>query len=179
MSLHEIVLPETKPETEWVRGRAKQKVSPTYAHARVQSRFAAVLDAYAGDGGRVGTEWRFRIAPPGELRRPLVPDVSYVSMGRLRSVPREEIETPAFAPDVAVEVLSPGDDPRDVADKIDVYLRAGVRLVIEIDPRRRRFRLHDGSSPTEFGEQDVFAHPVLPGFELALGSFFSQALDLP
>ena len=25
MSLHEIVLPETKPETEWVRGRALQK----------------------------------------------------------------------------------------------------------------------------------------------------------
>jgi hypothetical protein len=32
MSLHEIVLPETKPETEWVRGRALQKVSPTLRH---------------------------------------------------------------------------------------------------------------------------------------------------
>jgi Uma2 family endonuclease len=179
MSLHEIVLPETKPETEWVRGRAKQKVSPTYAHARVQSRFAAALDAYAGNRGRVGTEWRFRIAPPGELRRPLVPDVSYVRMDRLRSVPREEIEIPAFAPDVAVEVLSPGDDPRDVADKVDVYLRAGVRLVIEIDPRNRRARLHDGSCATDLGEHDVLRHPVLPGFELALGPFFSEALDLP
>ncbi len=37
MSLHEIVLPETKPETEWVRGRALQKVSPRYRHARCQS----------------------------------------------------------------------------------------------------------------------------------------------
>jgi Uma2 family endonuclease len=179
MSLHEIVLPETKPETEWVRGRAKQKVSPTYAHARVQSRFAAVLDAYAGNRGRVGTEWRFRIAPPGELRRPLVPDVSYVSMERLRSVPREEIEIPAFAPDVAVEVLSPGDDPRDVADKIDVYLRAGVRLVIEIDPRNRHVRLYDGTATTEIGEAGTLRHPVLPGFELMLGPFFSEALDLP
>jgi hypothetical protein len=28
MGIHEIVLPETKPETEWVLGRALQKVSP-------------------------------------------------------------------------------------------------------------------------------------------------------
>jgi hypothetical protein len=28
MELDEIVLPETKPETEWVRGRALQKLSP-------------------------------------------------------------------------------------------------------------------------------------------------------
>ena len=27
-ALREIVLPETKPETEWLRGRAVQKVSP-------------------------------------------------------------------------------------------------------------------------------------------------------
>jgi Uma2 family endonuclease len=154
-------------------------VSPAYAHARVQSRFAAALDAYAGNRGRVGTEWRFRIAPPGELRRPLVPDVSYVSMERLRSVPREEIEIPAFAPDVAVEVLSPGDDRRDVADKIDVYLRAGVRLVIEIDPRGRGVRLQDRAHLTELGERDILRHPVLLGFELALGPFFSEALDLP
>jgi Uma2 family endonuclease len=179
MSLHEIVLPETKPETEWVRGRAKQKVSPTYAHARVQSCFVAALNAYAGDRGRAGTEWRFRIAPLGEVRRPLVPDVAYVRMERLRSVPREEIEIPAFAPDVAIEVLSPGDDRRDVTDKIDVYLRAGVQLVIEIDPQNRRARLHDGTGLSELGAYDILRHAVLPGFELALGPFFSEALDLP
>jgi Uma2 family endonuclease len=35
MALHEIVLPETKPETEWVRGRPLQKVSPQRTHSRL------------------------------------------------------------------------------------------------------------------------------------------------
>jgi len=179
MPIDEIVLPFTKPETEWVRGRALQKLSPTYSHSRVQSCLVAALNAWAGDRGRAGTEWRFRIAPGRELRRPLVPDVSYVTMERLRSVPREDIECPAFAPDVVVEVLLPGDDPRDVADKIDVYLGAGAKLVAEIDPRLRRARLYDGAPAIEFGERDVLRHPVLPGFELPLGVFFSEALDLP
>ncbi|HEY0798939.1 MAG TPA: Uma2 family endonuclease [Candidatus Baltobacteraceae bacterium] len=179
MSIHEIVLSETKPETEWVRGRALQKVSPTFRHARVQSCFVTALSAYAGDRGRAGTEWRFRVAPPGEVRRPLVPDVAYVSMERLRSVPREEIECPTFPPDVAVEILSPDEDPRDVADKVDVYLRAGVRLVIELGTRTRTARLHDGARPVQLGEDDVLRHAILPGFELALRPFFSEALDLP
>jgi hypothetical protein len=45
MSLHEIVLPETKPETEWVRGRALQKVSPTYDHVAYLSYAALPADA--------------------------------------------------------------------------------------------------------------------------------------
>ncbi|MFY9630380.1 MAG: Uma2 family endonuclease, partial [Candidatus Cybelea sp.] len=72
----------------------------------------------------VGPEWRFRIAPPGEVRRPLVPDVAYVSNERLRPLNDEEVETPPLAPDVAVEILSPGDRRADLEDKIGVYLRA-------------------------------------------------------
>ncbi len=36
MSIHEIVLPETKPETEWILGRAVRKVSPFRTHALLQ-----------------------------------------------------------------------------------------------------------------------------------------------
>ena len=84
MSIHEIVLPETKPETEWVRGRALQKVSPTYDHAALQAELVIALRTWAGAGehGRVGTEWRFRIAPPAAVVRPLVPDVAFLSYDR-------------------------------------------------------------------------------------------------
>jgi hypothetical protein len=90
MSLHEIVLPETKPETEWVRGRAVQKVSATYWHATLHGLiFAALRDwADAGRYGRVGTERRFRVAPPGEVVRPLVPDVAYLSYAALQQTRR-------------------------------------------------------------------------------------------
>src|ERR1700722_16422985 len=142
----EIILPETKPETEWARGRARRKVSPTRSHSRLQTEIAAALNDWAQGRGEVGTEWRFRIAPPGDVRRPLVPDVSFVKLERLRGHSFEELESPSFAPTVAVEILSPKDRKRDVASKIDVYLRGGVELVIVVDPSERTIGVHDGAA---------------------------------
>ena len=178
MSLEEIVLPITKPETEWVRGRALVKMSPTRDHARVQTLFTIALNSWADGRGEVGTEWRFRIAVPGEARRPLVPDVSFVETEALRGLSHEDIQLPAFAPTVAVEVLSRGDLAADVASKIDVYLRGGGRLVIVIDPRKRTLVAHDAQTVSRFAPVDVFTHSALPDFRLELGPFFSRALDL-
>jgi len=65
MPYHEIVvLPETKPETEWVRGRLLQKVSPQRTHSWLQGALTAELTRWADGHGHVGPEWRFRVAPP-------------------------------------------------------------------------------------------------------------------
>ena len=106
MLVDEIVLPITEPETEWVRGRALQKMSPTRDHSRLQMKIAFALDAWATGRGEVGPEWRFHVAAPGEPRRPLVPDVAFVSEERLRGLARNAIQAPKFAPTVVVEVLS-------------------------------------------------------------------------
>ena len=173
MSIHEIVLPETKPETEWVRGRALQKVSPQRTHSRLQGALYARLASWADGRGEVGIEWRFRVAPPGEVRRPLVPDVSYVSNERLRPLSDEQLEIPPLAPDVAVEVLSPDDHRIDVDDKIDVYLRAGSTLVIVVDPRRRVVELHDTTGTTYLDEGASIEHAALPGFSYAVRDLFA------
>ncbi|MBV9647770.1 MAG: Uma2 family endonuclease [Candidatus Eremiobacteraeota bacterium] len=94
MSPRDITVPITKPETEWVRGRPLQKVSPTRSHAVLQALIAAALRTWAGTRGEVGTEWRFRVAPPGEVIRPLVPDVCYVAMERLRGPSGRDLEVP-------------------------------------------------------------------------------------
>jgi Uma2 family endonuclease len=176
MLLDEIVLPETKPETEWVRGRPLQKVSPKRDHSRIQGRFGAALEAWAQGRGEWGPEWRFRVAPPGEPRRPLVPDLAFVSYERLRGHDLEAIQAPAFAPDVAIEILSKGDRRLDIADKIAVYLSAGTLLVIVVDPARRTVALHDPERATLLCEQDTLVHPALPEFALDLTTLFA-ALD--
>jgi len=175
MPLDEIVLPITEPETEWVRGRALQKMSQT----RLQTKIATALDLWSRGRGEVGTEWRFRVAPPGEPLRPLVPDISFVSVERLRGLGHEAIQAPAFAPTVAVEILSPRDNPLDVAAKVAVYLRGGSSLVIVVDPNARTMTLHDANGATKLTSSDVLRHSALPDFELALGPLFSAALDLP
>lgn len=170
--VHEIVLPETKPETEWVCGRPLQKVSPQRDHSRLQTALAVQLERWAAERGEVGTEWRFRVAPPGEIRRPLVPDVAYASNERLRPLSYEELQVPPLAPDVAVEILSPDDRRPDVDDKISTYLRAGSLLVIVVDPSARVVELHDAFKIARLGERDVIEHGALPGFHYSVSELF-------
>lgn len=177
MAIDEIVLPITEPETEWVRGRALQKMSPLRDHARVQLEIAKRIEAWSAGRGEVGTEWRFRIAVPGEARRPLVPDVSYVENDLLRPLSDDDLQTPPFAPTLAVEVLSPRDEAADVADKVDVYLRGGSRVVIVADPRKRTMTVHDGTTVSTFAGDETLATASLPGFQIAVGPFFARALD--
>lgn len=175
MSIHEIVLPETKPETEWILGRAVQKVSPRRTHAKLQTALAVALTRWAEGRGDVGTEWRFRIAPPGEIRRPLIPDVAYVSNERMRGLDDSDAELPPFAPDVAIEILSPGDSSRVIEHKTAVYLAGGSSLVIVVDPANRRADLHDAAGTRTFGDDDVLTHWSLPGFALPLRDLFAAS----
>jgi Uma2 family endonuclease len=172
MALHEIVLPETKPETEWVRGRPLQKVSPQRTHSLLQKALMIQLDRWATGRGEVGAEWRFRVAPPGEVRRPLVPDVAYISNARLRPLSDEEIQMPPLAPDVAVEILSLDDRRIDVDDKIETYLRAGSMLVIVVDPKERIVELHDPLGVRKIDIDGAITHTALPSFHFAVRALF-------
>ena len=49
-------------------------------------------------------------------------------------VPRRRME---LAPDLAVEVMSPGDTSNEVKEKVTDWLDAGTRAVWVVDPRRR------------------------------------------
>ncbi len=173
MSIHEIVLPETKPETEWILGGAVRKVSPFRTHALLQLLVGGALRTWAESRGEVGSEWRFRPAPEGEIRRPLVPDISYVSDARLAGLDGRDLEAPPFSPDVAVEIRSPDDRARNLEHKIAVYLATGSLLVIVVDPRDRSVRLHDAGGVRVLRGDDVIEHPAVPGFSLALPALFS------
>lgn len=172
MPYHEIVLPETKPEMEWVRGRPLQKVSPHRTHSWLQRELIIELTRWAAGRGEVGPEWRFRVAPPSEVRRPLVPDVAYVSNERLRPLSDADLEVPPLAPDVAAEILSPDDRRVDVDDKIETYLRAGSSLVIVVDPHRRVVELHDRRAVTTLTEDAAIEHTALPGFHYLVSDLF-------
>jgi Uma2 family endonuclease len=178
MSLHEIVLPETEPETEWVRGRALQKVSPTYPHGRLQGLIFTYVDAWleATRRGRAGTEWRFRVTPPGEVTRPLVPDVGYLSYDALPvDAKPEDVAVPLAAPTVAFEILSPDDERRDVDHKTQTYLRSGTSAVVIVDPDHNRIIVHDATGTRELYAVDVFTHDAMPGFTLDITALFERA----
>jgi Uma2 family endonuclease len=175
-SVREITVPITKPATEWVNGRALQKVSPQEEHGRVQLRIAAALGAWADEtgSGRVGIEWDFRVTPPHEATRPLVPDVAFLSFDSLSYERDEAAQIPHMAPDVAIEIISPNDQRRDVDEKTRVYLAAGTKLVLLVDPVNKNFVTHDAGQTRTFSATQTFTHEALPGFAVQVASMFEK-----
>jgi len=84
-----------------------------------------------------------------------------------------------FAPDLAVEVISPNDVHDKVSDKVLEYLEAGVRQVWLISPKLRSitiFRsLIDVQVLTE--ESELVSEDLLPGFRCSLKEIFQTSLS--
>jgi len=104
----------------------------------------------------------------GQIR--VSPDASFIAAGRFHD-DKVPDDYGSVAPDLAVEVLSPGDRPRYGLDKVGEYLEAGVRLVWVIDPRKARAVVYRSLSDVrELGREDALdGEDVLPGFRCTLG----------
>jgi Uma2 family endonuclease len=115
---------------------------------------------------RIATEKDLLAMPSGNIRSP---DASFIAAGRFRD-DKVPDDFGSVAPDLAVEVLSPGDRPRQVLDKVGEHLEAGVRLVWVIDPRQARAVVYRSLSDVrELGSKDASdGEDVLPGFRCTL-----------
>ena len=164
--MREIVLPSAKPALEWINGRVVQKVSPQRRHALAQGRFFGALDSWAQarGSGTVGTEWECRIAPPGKIRRPLVPDVAYMSYERIPFERSGEADIPRVAFDAVVEVLSPDDRTPDVEEKVRVFLASGTAVVFLVDTIAQTVTIRDGSQSVTLDRSQDVQHQSLSGF---------------
>ena len=175
----EIPIPDAKPAFELIDGRLCQKVSPRYDHAALQGYLVSAMRTWARSGGhgRVGTEWQFFLGDPERGRNAFVPDVAYLSYERLPRGERDGAQVPRVAPDVAVEILAPSDWRSQVDRKVTVYLIAGTRLVIEVDPAARTLRARGLGLDRVYRVSDVFEHPAMPGFRLDLAALFDELED--
>jgi Uma2 family endonuclease len=125
------------------------------------------LGIVAGEAGML------RLAP-GLVR---IPDVSFVSWARLpqRHIPRQPI--PDLVPDLAVEVLSAGNTPREMDQKLQEYFAAGVRLVWYVLPDRQEVHIYTAPDQREVITADDNLHggEVLPGFYLPIRQLLDAA----
>jgi Uma2 family endonuclease len=167
-------IPEVKPAIEMVRGRWEPKMSPQRRHAILQFRLCAVLNAWAGERGEVGSEWRCYILPPEEKPSSLVPDVAYFSFERMPPELGELREKPTIAPDIAVEILSPDDRRHLLDEKIAIYLSNGCRLVIVVDPQARSAEMHEPRGTNAFDERAVTTCAAYADLRIDLKKLFAK-----
>ena len=168
-------LPEDPGWThELVRGRVVREPRPAPLHARVVTTLAWLLEGHVrvAGGGVVLVEAGYLLSrEPDTIRGP---DLSFVPAPR---VPPAGYNDPGFwelAPDLAVEVLSPGNRASEVQEKVLEYLDAGSRLVWVVDPRLKTLTVHTpgGDARILMGDAEVTGGEVLPAFAVPLQEIF-------
>lgn len=151
--------------TELVRGMLVVREPPGSWHGRLAARLTFLLgqhvyprrlgELFAQDSG-------FLIERDPDTVR--APDVAFVAAARASQIERHGYAP--IAPDIAVEIVSPGDRPGEVLEKVAQWLGAGTLIVWVIDPDRRVAHVHrsDGTIAIVRHDSALDGEDVLPGF---------------
>lgn len=160
-----------------VRGELQRMAAAGFRHGAVIMNVAGPLNQHVqalGLGVVCGAETGFVLERDPDTV--LAPDVAFVRRERIPASgpPVTFWEGP---PDLAVEVTSPGDTRREVADKVASWLAAGTRLVWVVDPKRLLVEIHQpDSAPRRLERSDVLdGEPLFPGFRLPVTDIFGLA----
>jgi Uma2 family endonuclease len=106
------------------------------------------------------------------------PDVSFVSKRRLAQYkPSRSDPIPTLIPDLAVEVLSKSNTPKEIDLKLRQYFTSGVELAWVIDPKRRKATIHTNlTDHMTINLKGVLnGGKVVPGFRITLRELFDRA----
>ena len=165
-------LPDTRAEL--VRGEVVRMSPAGGEHGVVAMRIGARLCRFVDEhalGVFCSAETGFLVArQPDTVRGP---DAAFVARERLGGGPPPLGFWP-FAPDLAVEVISPHDRPWMIQEKVRDWFASGTRRVWLLDPGTRT--VHILRSPTEaeiLGPQEMLAgEDLLPGFSCPVAALF-------
>jgi Uma2 family endonuclease len=171
--LFELNLPDKR--TELVKGVLVVREPAGYRHglltARLAKRLMDHVDARALGAIVVNDTGFWLERGPDTVRGP---DVAFIA--RERAPDPDFAKYPALAPDLVVEVLSPGDRPGEVHAKVGDWLSAGCRLVWVVDPQRRVARVYraDGTETFVPDTGVLEGEDVVPGFSCRLGDLLGR-----
>ena len=162
---------------ELIRGELRESKMPTgYEHGKLTFAIGLKIGAFVESnnlGECFAAETGFLVARDPDTV--LAPDFAFL---RAENVPAETTRGYVRAvPDLVLETRSPSDQPREVAEKVEAWLDAGVSMVLELNPATQILCVHrSDASVLELGPDDVFdGADILPGFTLPLSTLFPIA----
>jgi Uma2 family endonuclease len=158
---------------ELVDGEIRKRSPAGFEHGHIAMLLGASLSAHvrAHRLGKVtAAETGFLIRRNPDTVR--APDAAFVKQERL-------VDSPGYfpgAPDLAIEVISPNDTYSDVNAKVNDWLRAGVRMVIVVDPSKKNATVHQSlTEAIRLALDDTLdGGEVVSGWKLALRELFGE-----
>ena len=165
-------VPEGKAEL--IRGELRVTPPPGAPHGTAAINLVVMLANYVramGLGRVFGDSFGYELVRlPRTVR---VPDGSFVRAERL---PPAGIGPGLlkFAPDLAIEVLSPSESASELEEKLDDYLFSGTPLIWVVDPVRRTVMIVAADAPVRWlRESDTLdGGTVVPGFTCPVSDIF-------
>jgi Uma2 family endonuclease len=132
-------------------------------------KLGAYLDAHPS-GKLCVAEPGFRIGPVNSV---IAPDLAFIHTDRLGLFPPDEYGP--VSPDLAVEVISPGNTRIEIQDKVAAYLDKGARLVWVLNPKRSQIRVHraDGTEALLRAADRLDGEDLFPGFSVTVRKLFT------
>ena len=159
---------------ELIKGMLIQMSPAGKKHGKVAVRITAPLEQYV-HSNRLGevyaAETGFKIASDPDTVR--APDVAFVGRERVEQIGDIDGFLPG-SPDLAVEVVSPGDSYAEVEEKVLDWLDAGARIVIVVTPRKKTVTVYRSRTDIKvLTETDSLSgEDVVPGWVLPLKDLF-------
>lgn len=169
-----LALPAEDTNYEFVDGYAVPKVSPKYFHSTLQIALCLLLRNWCKGKGRVVPEWAIILKRQGE-NWVSTPDLTYISYARLPANWKRNEACP-IAPELVIEIVSPGQTKRQFTDKAKDYFEAGVSRVWVVDPETVSIQIFfaNNSSQLYTGNMPI-TDALLPGLELTVTEIFEEA----
>jgi Uma2 family endonuclease len=170
-------MPDDGSRYELIAGELRRMSPAGWKHGAIVGRLHGWLAHHIEqhDLGRIfGAETGFLIGrDPDTLR---APDIAFISKDRLPNKDPEEVFWPG-APDLAVEVISPGDTKGEVGDKVRAWLDAGSLAVWVLDPALRNVSVYCSATEIQsFSEtEELDGQEIVPGFRCLVGDLFRLA----
>jgi Uma2 family endonuclease len=159
---------------ELVAGELRVMSPSGWRHGGVAANVAAILGPHIRQhnlGRGFGAETGFLLKRDPDTVR--APDFAFIAKEHLPNQEPAEAFWPG-APDLAVEVLSPGDTSGEVAEKVSEWLESGCAAVWVVDPKLKTVTIYH--SPTKArvvtAGQTLSGDPVLPGFTCPVDELF-------
>jgi Uma2 family endonuclease len=167
-------LPRGRFRYELIKGELRTMSPAGDEHSIVIMKLAVPLGHHVQTnklGVIYGAQTGFKIATGPDTVR--APDIAFVNRARIEQTGVYKGFRPG-APDLAVEVLSPGDTVEEVEEKTAEWLAAGARAVWIVSPKRRTVTVHRSSKDIKvLSEQDELdGEDIVPGFRCRVAEIF-------
>ena len=165
---------EHDPVLEFAQGVVTEKMSPGWDHADLQLLIGQTINFYARP--------RRLAAAFSELRTTVrvtdvsrIPDLSVYVWDRIERDPSARRRGAFTSPDIAIEIMSPGQGRQTQLDRCREFVAAGARAALLFEPDAEVVTevRPNGVERVYRGDDMIDLGDIVPGLTLAVGDLFA------